>query len=162
MSIYGSLVRATGGMDFNATVVATDGFSIGDQDYVYDATPTAAFDIDVGGDLDGSISNAVAAINLSGTGGTEYGVSHVTISPYCSAVADLANDELDLTARMPGTIGNGISLASTETDLIPTGAATHLTGGVGDIDTILGEALDTFNLWSEVRSFVRTLTSATD
>ena len=35
------------------------------------------------------------------------------VNPFCAAAADLANDEIDLTARVPGIMGDGIALAAT-------------------------------------------------
>lgn len=131
------LVRATGVIDFNADPVATDTVTIGDQTYTYIATPSSPNDIDVGSDRDESISNLVAAINGGAGEGTAYGTGTVE-NPFVTATADLANDEIDLVAKVPGTFGNGIALATSEVDIVILGSEVVLIDGTGD----LGDELD--------------------
>lgn len=98
---------------FTSNVTAADTVLIGDVTYVFAADPSGTpFEVDVGSDLDDSIGNLVAAINLSGTDDDEYGVG-TTANPYVTAAADLGNDEIDLTARIIGNQINGMYLAAT-------------------------------------------------
>jgi len=86
---------------------------IGDITYLFEIDPSSTpYSVDVGDDLDDSIGNLVAAINASGTPDDEYGAGTVA-NPYVTAVADLANDEVDLTARVTGNQINGLYLAAT-------------------------------------------------
>lgn len=97
---------------FTLQVVANDTVTIGHRVYKFVAAPAAAYDVDIGADLDGSISNLVSAINDSGVAGTDYGTGTVQ-HEIVSGAADLANDELDLTARAGGIHVNGQYLAAT-------------------------------------------------
>lgn len=131
---------AAGAFAFTSNVAANDTVVIGDITYTFVASPASAFDVDIGVDLDTSISNLVAAINLTGTEGVEYGTG-TTQNPYVSAVADLANDEVDLTARFGGLQGDGIALAATSpgaNDISPgaahLGAVAGATVGAGDLN----------------------------
>lgn len=131
-----AVVKATGGFDFNADPLATDTVTIGDQTYTYIATVASADDVAVGADRDESISNLVAAINGGAGAGTAYHADTVE-SPFVRASADLTADEIDLVAKVPGTIGNGIALSTSETDIIVTGSATLMAGGTGSLEAEL-------------------------
>jgi hypothetical protein len=123
-----ALVRcsAASALAFTSNVSANDTVSIGSRVYKFETTGdlAAAYDVAIGTDLDESIGNLVAAINASGTAGTEY-FAGTLVNPFVVATADLANDEIDLVARVPGIMGDGIALAATSpgANTITAGAA---------------------------------------
>lgn len=161
MSFYGSLVRASATLSFGADPVATDAVTIGDRTYTYVATPTAADEVAVGTDRDESISNLEAAINGGAGEGTAYGTGTAE-NEFVSASADLANDDLVITAKLPGTFGNGITVSTSETDILFDDTAVTLESGVGDLEAIIDEAIDVLQLNAEAISFLRHLTAASD
>lgn len=132
-----------------SNVAAADTVTIGDIVYVFAADPTGTpYEVDVGTDLDDSIGNLVAAINLSGTDDDEYGVGTVR-NPYVNAAADLANDEIDLTARLKGDQINGLYLAATSPGAnsivalgVSFGIAAGGTDGSGQVADLVAEILD--------------------
>jgi hypothetical protein len=140
ISVALTTAAAAGSFAFTSNVAVDDTVTIGGVVYTFKADPTGVANaVDVGSDLDDSIGNLVAAINLSGTDDDEYGAGTV-INPYVSAVADLANDEIDLTSKIPGLQGNGIALAATSpgaNDISAGAAALGLvsgaTAGVGEL-----------------------------
>jgi len=78
-------------------------------------TPTDAKDtVLIGANLAAAKVNLVAAINLTGTAGTEYSEAHSTAHATVS-VAAFAGDDMVATAKITGTSGN--SIATTETFL---------------------------------------------
>jgi len=159
---------APGAFAFTSNVAADDTVVIGDVTYTFKASPSAANQVDVGADLDTSIANLVAAINDAGTEGTTYGTGTVA-NPYVTAEADLANDEIDLTARVVGDQVNGLHLAATSPGAndITAGAAFFSgvsggTDGAGSIPSVLGNLLNLNQLNSEVTSIILGLTAAAD
>ncbi len=117
MDAPSSLVRATAQIQFDAAPAATDVITIGAIAYTYIATPASAYDVDVGSDLTASVANLVLAINATGVGvATTYYETGTLENPNMSAVTS-ATDRIDLVARVPGTVGNGIYLLSSETDI---------------------------------------------
>ena len=142
-----TLVAATGTLTFSADPVATDTVTIGGITYTYIATPAAAYDVDVAGTRAGSITNLIAAINRSGTpGATTYHAD--TVQHPAVSAAEGAGDTAVITARFPGTIGNTVETATSETD-ITFGAAT-LTGGTGVFADALQNIIDENQVNSEV------------
>lgn len=117
MYVPSDLVRATAQIQVDAAPAATDAVTIGNIVYTYIATPGSAYDVDVGSDLTVSVANLVLAINATGTGvATTYYDTGTLANPMMSA-ATAATDQILLTARIPGTVGNGIYLLSSETDI---------------------------------------------
>lgn len=112
MSIFGMTRGSAVCFTFTSNVAANDTVVIGNLTYTFVAAPSAAFEVDVGSDLATSILNLQAAINLSGTAGTEYGASHVAKhdSFYASAVTGTT---ITLVGRLPGAHVNGVYLAAT-------------------------------------------------
>ncbi len=120
--------------------------------------------MDVGADLTASVLNLVAAINKSGGGASTYYETGTLANPFVTA-ATAATDQILLTARVPGTAGNGIYLLSSETDIDieevgDTGTA-YTTQGTGVLEDALQSLLDEVQLNSEAISLVRHLTSRT-
>jgi uncharacterized protein len=64
--------------------------------------------IAIGNDVAATQANIVAAINLSGTAGTQYAAA-MTQHPTVAAANAFAGNNLVLTAKTPGTTGNGIA-----------------------------------------------------
>lgn len=163
---------AAGSFAFTSNVAEDDTVTVGDVVYTFKDDPTGVANaVDVGSDLDDSIGNLVAAINLSGTDDDEYGVGTV-VNPYVSAVADLANDEIDLTARLPGVSGNAIALAATSpgaNDITAggasVGAVSGATLGAGDLSAAGGfidNMLSLNQVNAEVQFELKKLTEAAD
>ena len=152
-----TLGSAAAAFSFTSNVAADDTVVIGDVTYTFKASPSAANEVDVGGDLDTSINNLVAAINDSGTEGTTYGTGTVA-NPYFSATADTTNDEIDLEARFAGSWCNGIYLAATSPGAndISAGGTTFAaisggTDGAGLVHTHIDDILDLNQVNSEVQ-----------
>lgn len=161
-NFYGGLTRASATLSVGADPIAGDTVTIGDITYLFATDPTGeAFEVDVGTDRDDSINNLVAAINLSGTDDDEYGAG-TTENPYVTAAAVLADDNIVLTAKIPGTYGNGITVDTSETDILFDDTAVTLEGGAGDLGDVLDEALDVLQLNSEVIAFLRHISPASD
>lgn len=160
---------AAGAFAFTSNVAADDTVVIGDITYTFAADPTGtAYEVDVGTDLDDSIGNLVAAINASGTADDEYGDGTVA-NPYFTAEADLDNDEIDLTARLPGDQVNGIYLAATSPggNSITAGGTTFAaisggTDGSGAVASFIDGLLDLNQINAEVQSHLKELTEAAD
>lgn len=147
-----------GAFAFTSNVAANDTVVIGDITYTFVASPSSAFDVDIGADLDESIGNLVAAINLTGTEGTEYAAG-TTRNPYVTASADLDNDEIDLTARFGGSWINGLYIAATspgandiavESVVFGLGANSGHTDGSGSFHDWLDSLMDDNQINSEV------------
>jgi hypothetical protein len=157
-----SLVRATAQIQFDAAPAATDAITIGNIVYTYIATPASAYDVDVGADLTASVANLVAAINKSGGGASTYYETGTLANPFMSAVASATN-RITLSARVPGTAGNGIYLLSSETDIdieeVGDTATLFSTQGTGVLEDALISLLDEVQLNSEAIALLRTLTT---
>lgn len=122
---------ATATLSFSDNPADGDTVTIGGVVYSFETGAIdAAFKVDVGGDQDASLANLVAAINLTGTAGTTYGMG-TTENPVVRATADADNNNLIATAKTPGSAGNSIVLAESSTALAWDGSATALSGGAG-------------------------------
>lgn len=108
-------VQAQGTLTIAEPVTTTDQFTIGLIQYTMITTPVAAYDIAIGADEAATKVNIVAAINASGTPGTEY-FAGTLANPLVSAIA-FAGDDCVLTARLAGTAGNSIVSAETGNEL---------------------------------------------
>lgn len=155
---------------FTSNVAADDTVVIGDKTYTFKAAPSAAYEVDVGTDLETSISNLVAAINLSGTAGTEYGASHAAAHPLVTATGSAT--VLSLAARGAGAFFNSIYLAATSpgaNDISVGGvtvaaaiAADDGTSGAGSLDDFIAGLFDLNQINSEVYAALAKLTDAAD
>ena len=113
-----------------------DTMTLGAKTYTFETTLTDVDgNIQIGGSTAATQANIVAAINLTGTPGTDYAAS-MTIHPTVTAAAFAANVAA-ITAKTGGTAGN--SIVSTETFTAGTNvfSAATLTGG-----TIITYTLD--------------------
>lgn len=104
-------VAAQGTLTIAEPVTTTDQFTIDTQQYTLLTTPIAAYDIAIGADEAATKVNIVAAINASGTPGTEY-FAGTLAHPTVVATA-FVGDAGVLTARANGTAGNSIVSAET-------------------------------------------------
>ena len=99
-------VAAAGTLTIAEPVSNLDSFTIDTTVYRLMTTPAAAYDIAIGANEAASKVNIVAAINASGTPGTEYFAGPL-IHPTVTATA-FAGDAGVLTAKTAGTAGNAI------------------------------------------------------
>lgn len=83
---------AVGTLTGTGNFTANDEVTIGAVTYKFVASPSAAYDVDLGGTLAVSLTNLYAAINASGTAGTEY------------AAGTLANTQVDAIATTATTL----------------------------------------------------------
>lgn len=105
-------VRAQGTLTMDTQPSDGDTITIDSKTYTWQATLTDADgNIYIGADLAGAQANLVAAMDLTGTAGTDYAAS-MTRHPTVNMAAFAANDAV-LTAKAEGTAGN--SIATTET-----------------------------------------------
>jgi len=124
---------------FTASSVAnTETITVAGKVYTFQDTLT---DVDgnvhIGASDDATMDNLVAAINLSGgVAGTDYATS-MTVNPQCTA-AKTDTDEVTVTAKVGGTVGNFITVAESCGGSWA-GAATTLAGGAGSMATAMTE-----------------------
>lgn len=124
-------VAATGTLTLTGNVTADDTVTIGSTVYTFKATPSAAFEVDVGATASDSLDNLIAAINAGAGAGTAYGTG-TTAHPTVTAAAG-SGDTMVVTAITAGTGGNSIATTETIASNGSWGAAT-LAGGVSDGD----------------------------
>lgn len=155
---------------FTSNVSADDTVVIGAVTYTFKASPSAAYEVDIGGDLEGSIDNLVAAINASGVAGTTYGtetLAHPLVTGEKGSAATL-----DLRARGAGIFFNSIYLAATSpgaNDISVGGvtvaaaiAAGAGTLGAGGVDDFVSGLLTLNQINAEVMAELKLLTDAAD
>ena len=119
--------------------VVDDTFTIGPNTYVWKAAPTTvANQIKIEATVQGSLDNAVAAINGGAGAGTAYG--SLTVA-HPSVTAARSGDTLVVTAIARGTAGNSIAVSETMVD-----------GSWGNT-TLLGGTLETCTLDDQVYTF---------
>lgn len=112
---------------FSGVGTAADTITIGAVVYTLRAAPTTvANEILIGGTAAETAANLAAAINLTGTPGTDYG-SLTVIHPTVSAVVESA--VVTVTAKVAGVGGNAILLAEAGTGFSWAGGAVLLAGG---------------------------------
>lgn len=109
-------------------VTANDTVTIGAVTYTFKAAPTTvANEVKVGGTAAASLTNLKAAINLTGTPGTDYG-SLTVIHPTVAATT-LTATTLKLVAKTGGTGGNALAFSKVAATLTVS-AATFAGGAV--------------------------------
>lgn len=104
-------VAAQGTLSITEAVTDGDEFTLDTTVYTLLDTPAAAYDIAIGANEAATKVNIVAAINASGTPGTEY-FAGTLIHPTVGAAAFVGDDSV-FTAKSTGVAGNAI--ATTET-----------------------------------------------
>lgn len=98
-------------LDTNPVDLDGDTMTIGSVTYTFKDTVSAANDIAIGATVAATQANIVAAINGSGTPGTEYGTG--TVQNPDAKMDPFATDVAIVTARISGSVGDAI--ATTET-----------------------------------------------
>lgn len=127
---------AVGTLTATANFTANDVVTIGTVAYKFVASPSAAYDVDLGGTLTASLANLLAAINASGTAGTEYAagtLANTQVDGISSSATTLVVRAKNNTTYS-GTAGNAILFVET-TD----GGGTWSLSGSG----VLAGGLDT-------------------
>lgn len=133
--IVAANVAALGTLTFAGNAADGETVTIGATVYTWETGALdAPFKVKVGASAAASIVNLVAAINLTGTPGTEYAAG-TTIHPDVSAV-DGAGDTIVATAKVKGQKGNLI--ATTETMTNGSWGGVTLASGAGRAFTTLG------------------------
>lgn len=145
-----TLVAATGTLTAAADPANTDAVTIGGITYTWVTTPAQANDIDVGASRQGSLDNLVAAINGTGVASATTYYAGTVRNPCVNAVR--VSDTIVVTARVAGTLGNGIATTESEVDI--TWGAVCLTGGTGDTLTAINDLQDLNEINSEVFNLV--------
>ena len=144
MSIFGMTRGSAVAYTFTSNVSANDTVVIGNLTYTFVAAPALAFDVDIGTDLETSILNLQAAINLNGRAGA-YHVDHVAKHDTFMATAVTATT-LTLEGRLPGAHVNGVTMGATSpgaNDIAVTGGVVIFSGitsatlGVGAVEDAL-------------------------
>lgn len=164
-------VAAAGVLTFAADPVDTDEIYIGNAVYVFKDSPSSAGEVDVGATRAISVSNLIAAINLTGTAGTTYGAATVK-NPFVTAALTSAS-VVTVTAIVPGVQANGIRTSTSEVDMTfaattlagGTGASaieTRFEGGVGNVSDFLIDVMANTDVGSEVMAELKKLTSVLD
>ncbi len=144
MSVVGlPLVAATTTITFTGVAVASETLILGGRTYVFKASPSAAFEIDIKADETTQASAVTSAINLDGTAGA-YGASHVVEDPSFSATS--AAGVITIKSRIAGTIGNGFSIEFTATNGTnitegPISASAGYSAGTGDFQAFIAACL---------------------
>jgi len=109
--LAGQGTAATGVMTVTGNFTANDAVTINGQAYTFVAAPAVAYDVDLGGTAAISLTNLQAAINASGTPGTEY-FAGTLINPDVSATGVTATT-LTVTAKIGGVVGNALTWVET-------------------------------------------------
>jgi hypothetical protein len=119
-------VKATGTITSSGTnVTANDTVTINGKVYTFVAAPTVEGDVDIGASAAATLDNLKAAINHTGTEGTDY----VCAAAHPTVTATTNTDTVQtLEAITAGTAGNALTLAEVAATLTVS-AATLLGGG---------------------------------
>jgi hypothetical protein len=133
------------------TILDGDTLTIGSTVYRFKTTPAQAYDVALGANDAAALDNLKAAINASGTPGTEY-FAGTLVHPSVVATDNAATTQ-KVVARVPGTAAN--ALATTSSGATLSWADTTLGGGTGDSNP--GVAPETVTIDSVVYSFVDVL-----
>lgn len=116
---------AAGKIVFAANPDANDTISVGSVTYTFKSALAAANDVKIGADLTATLASLVAAINGTGTAGTDYYTGTENLKALVVASA-ASGTTLNLTAVEVGVAGNFINLASSDAN----GTVTAFAGGV--------------------------------
>ncbi len=101
-------------LTISGLAIADETVVIDGATYTWKAAPSAAYEVDIGADADGCRDNLIAAINSSGTPGTEYGAGTIA-HPSFIASANGAG-VVKVSHRLSGTEGNGKTMSETMTN----------------------------------------------
>jgi len=106
--------------------VANETVTIAGVVYTFKSLAATANDVLIGADNAATAANLAAAINAGAGAGTAYGTGTVA-NPSVSAAA--ASNVVTVTARIPGTVGNSLTISETMSQGSWASAATALAGG---------------------------------
>jgi hypothetical protein len=144
VDIQGDGTRALSVLTLSGNAVADETVTIGSTVYTWKAEPSAAYEVDVGTDAATSIDNLYAAINASGTPGTEYGTGTLEHPDVSGTAEDATTLTVSADNDVAATVAN--ALATTETMTNASWADTTLGGGTGastpGVDATAGETSD--------------------
>jgi hypothetical protein len=141
MAINYTLTAATGVLTATASPANTETVIVGGKTYTFQTTLTDVDgNVNIGADAAGSLTNLIAAINLSNEGESAVGAG----TDYAAAMTKNAEVEAFLTtattmtvrAYTPGSVGNLIASTETVTTGVAWGAAV-LENGAGHVDGYL-------------------------
>lgn len=132
MAQYGDTTgAATGELTFAGVGIADETITIGNKVYTLKAAPTTvANEVKIGASAAATAANLIAAINLTGVPGTDYG-SLTTKHTQVSAAQGSTSAKVKVTALAAGDEGNAIATTETGTNL--SWANTTLTGGDDEV-----------------------------
>src|SRR4051812_33434225 len=153
-------VRATLTLTSDATIpTAADTVTIGGQTYTFRAAVgTTANEVLLGANYTASMANLNAAINAGTGSGTTYG-SNTVVNAYVVATNPTVATVI-ATAKVPGTVGNFITVAEASTHLSWTAAGTVLAGGTGSVHATIEDCLLTSQVNSDVINVLTPLKSS--
>lgn len=135
--IEAALLPAMGTFTLTDVPTATETVTLGSDTYTFVAALTTAYDVLIGGDIEETIENLIAAINAAAGEGTVYGTG--TLANADATAELLPSSQMLAVASTPGVAGN--SIASTETCADGSWSAATLTGGA-DIPGYSGFGLE--------------------
>jgi len=118
--------KASKDIVFSGTGTDGDTVTIAGVVYILKDAPAAAYDVQIGASAAVTAVNLNAAINASGTEGTEY-FTGTLANPAAVSTVDTAT--VTVTARAAGANGNLIAVAEDSTQAAWAGGATALSGG---------------------------------
>lgn len=122
----------------DAGVADTETVTVGGKTYTFEASLTNVDgNVALGANNTEALANLKAAINLEAGAGTKYAAA-TTANTQVAAISSDATT-LVVRARVNGTIGNAI--ASTEAAASGSWGAATLTGGTGDLQSLLRAAV---------------------
>jgi hypothetical protein len=157
-----TLVKAAGVLTATANFSANDTVIIGNKTYKFVAAPSAAYDVDLGADLATSLDNLTAAVNGTGTAGTEYAAGTL---PVDGMIATNTDTTMTLTARFGGTWGNSVEYREGTDGGNVYSISTAMASGSGDISGSSGYIkgiMDNSQINSDVFRDLARLTEASD
>lgn len=120
---------AQGVITVTGNFTANDEVTIGAITYKFVATPSAAYDVDLGGTAAVSLTNLYAAINASGTAGTEYAAGTL-VNAQAEAVAVTATT---LTVRAKASYATGAATNAIVLTEDTDGGGTFSVSGLGTL-----------------------------
>lgn len=113
-NVYGNptiAAKASGTVAFGTTnAVANDTVTVGATVYKFVVSPSDANDVKIGSNVAATVANLKAAINGTGTAGTDYGTG--TVANLAAEATTIASGTLTLVAKAAGAAGNAIYLAA--------------------------------------------------
>lgn len=128
-----TLVRASGTLTFTGLPVNAETFAVAGKTYT---VQTSLTDVDgnikIGADITAMASNVAAAINKGSGSGTAYAAS---MTENAHVYATSAAGVVTFVAKIPGTIGNFVTLTESLSNATPSGAV--LASGSGDYTTAI-------------------------